>query len=109
MTTSESAWDRTYRYTTFSVGTLITRAETEFSLLVPFPLFEEDDIHLHIIRSRFARIRIIRHVKSAYRHHPHPVFISHRLFSQPYILWHGARTKDLRRQARHHLLGPISQ
>ena len=108
MTNCDPEWDCDYKNTTFSIGTMFSRHKLSFSLLVQAPLEHSDNIHLHIIHSKLAWVRILRYTRLVHAHRFGPVFISHCLLAYPYMLWKGDCTRDLRRQACRCIVGPIS-
>jgi len=74
-----------------------------------YPPREEDDIHLHILRSRLTRTRILRLTKKLRTLQNGPIFITHPLLTRPYILWAGTRARHIRAHARRLMKGSFFQ
>ena len=93
---------------TFTVGTLWSYAHYMFSIPTMFRPQEEDDVYLHILRSKWTRDRIMRLAKKLHNApKPGPVFISHPLLVQLLILWSRDRMASFRRQVRGRIQGAI--
>ena len=72
-----------------------------------YPPQEEDDIHLHILRSRLTRTQILWLTKKLRILRNRPLFITHLLLARPYILWAGTRASHIHTHACRLMKGSI--
>ena len=92
---------------TLMVGNRFCQHDSVIITPALYPPQEEDDIHLHILRSRLTRTRILRLTKKLRILRNGPLFITHPLLARPYILWAGTRASHIRAHARRLMKGSI--